>query len=186
MSEKYHMDEVQSVDTEKLRKLPRAWRKANVVFKTFMILLAFANVVMTIINESDTTEIPPLYFEIYSCVISLGVVVWNKILDEVKQYQDMENDIHESDNSKQERGRGGGNSRNRMNGNGNVRNRRNDDGNRNDDNYERNDDGDDNHKRNDDNRERNNNDNHKGNDDNHSNDESTDTQHTKTVEMEQY
>ena len=29
---KYEMDEVEKVDVEKLRKLPRFWRKANVGF----------------------------------------------------------------------------------------------------------------------------------------------------------
>lgn len=87
---KYEMDEVQKVDAEKLRKLPKFWRKANVGYQFFMILLAFANVIMTIVDANDNTHIPKLYFEIYSCVISLSFVVWNKMLDAVKEYEEID------------------------------------------------------------------------------------------------
>ena len=88
---KYEMDEVEKVDVEKLRKLPRFWRKANVGFQFFMILLSFANVIMTVVDADDDTNIPKLYFQIYSCVISLGFVVWNKMLDSVKEYVEIDN-----------------------------------------------------------------------------------------------
>lgn len=85
---KYEMDNVQTVDVEKIRKLPIFWRKMNVAYQFLMILLSFANVLMTVIDANDNTTIPKLYFQIYSCVISLSFVAWNKMLDAVKEYQD--------------------------------------------------------------------------------------------------
>ena len=85
---KYEMDTVQTVDIEKIRKLPIFWRKMNVAYQFLMILLSFANVLMTVIDANDNTTIPKLYFQIYSCVISLSFVAWNKMLDAVKEYQD--------------------------------------------------------------------------------------------------
>lgn len=87
-STKYTMDTVQTVDVEKLRKLPVFWRKMNVLYQFLMILIAFANVILTVVDANDNTTIPKLYFQIYSCVISLSFVAWNRMLDAVKEYQD--------------------------------------------------------------------------------------------------
>lgn len=87
-STKYTMDTVQTVDVEKLRKLPVFWRKMNVAYQFLMILIAFTNVILTVVDSNEGTTIPKLYFQIYSCVISLSFVAWNKMLDAVKEYQD--------------------------------------------------------------------------------------------------
>lgn len=83
------MENIQRVDNEKLRKLPKFWKKMNFLYQFLMVLLAFANVILTTIDNNDTTTIPKLYFEIYSCVISVSFVAWTRILDEVKIYQDV-------------------------------------------------------------------------------------------------
>ena len=76
-------------DIIKLKKLPRAWRTANKYYKIGMILMVFVNSILCVVNSYTQGAIPPMYWEIYSIVLSGLPVVWSKILDEVKLHQDL-------------------------------------------------------------------------------------------------
>ena len=73
-------------DSSRLRKLPKSWRKANFIYQIILIILTFANVLLTVVNSNDPDLIPTMYFELYSVGISSLPVVWSKILDEAKIY----------------------------------------------------------------------------------------------------
>lgn len=88
MSE-YELPPVQRVSNETIRKLPKIWKAFNLGYQIFMVLLGFANIVLTTLDEKDEINIPPMYFKIYSCIISYSFVVWTRILDEVKVAEDI-------------------------------------------------------------------------------------------------
>ena len=88
MSE-YELPPVQRVSNETIRKLPKIWKAFNLGYQIFMVLLGFANIVLTTLDERDDINIPPMYFKIYSCIISYSFVVWSRILDEVKVAEDI-------------------------------------------------------------------------------------------------
>lgn len=80
--------EQKDADLIKLKKLPRSWRLANKYYKIILILMVFVNSILCAVN-AHSNNVPPLYFEIYSVAISGIPVVWSKILDEAKTYNDM-------------------------------------------------------------------------------------------------
>ena len=80
----YDLPSVQRVSNETLRKLPKAWKRLNLAYQIAMVLLGFANIVLTFLDSQDDITIPPLYFKIYACIISYSFVVWSRVLDEVK------------------------------------------------------------------------------------------------------
>ena len=70
-----------------VRKLPRSLRKANLIYKWIMGLLSGLNVALLALNNSDSITIPSLYFEIISVVGTSFPIIWSKILDSMKEYE---------------------------------------------------------------------------------------------------
>ena len=96
------MENIPSTDIKKVRKLPKRWRKANEIFQIGMLFLAFANAILVVVN-SDTNDIPKMYFEVYAVVISALPTLWSRLLDEVKVFEEMKTphntiDTNESQN----------------------------------------------------------------------------------------
>ena len=82
------MENIPTTDIKKIRKLPKPWRKANEIFQIGMLFLSFANAILVVVN-SETNNIPTMYFEIYAVVISALPTLWSRMLDEVKVFEEM-------------------------------------------------------------------------------------------------
>lgn len=78
-----------TVSNKLLRRLPNRWKKANLVYQILILVIGAANVCMTAIDDGKGGVIPPMYFEIVSCILAVTPFVWSKILDQVKTYVDV-------------------------------------------------------------------------------------------------
>ena len=80
-----------NTETQKAtRKLPRSVRKANLIYKWIMGILSGLNVALLALNNSDSVHIPSIYFEIISVAATSFPILWSKLLDSLKEY---ENDL---------------------------------------------------------------------------------------------
>ena len=80
-----------NTETQKAtRKLPRSVRKANLIYKWIMGILSGLNVALLALNNSDSVHIPSIYFEIISVAATSFPILWGKLLDSLKEY---ENDL---------------------------------------------------------------------------------------------
>ena len=70
-----------------IRKLPRSVRKANLIYKWVMGILSGLNVALLALNNSDSITIPSLYFEIISVAATSFPILWSKLLDSLKEYE---------------------------------------------------------------------------------------------------
>ena len=77
-----------SAEVTRLRKLPRSLRKANLVYKFVMALLTGMNITLLALNNSSEITIPSVYFEVISVLATSFPLVWSKILDSCKDYED--------------------------------------------------------------------------------------------------
>ena len=80
-----------NTETQKAtRKLPRSVRKANLIYKWIMGILSGLNVALLALNNSDSVHNPSIYFEIISVAATSFPILWSKLLDSLKEY---ENDL---------------------------------------------------------------------------------------------
>ena len=81
--------DISKTSVKKIRKLSKKWKMANLIFQILLILLSFTNAILTVINAESNDVIPKMYFELYAVIISSLPVVWSKVLDEVKIYEEI-------------------------------------------------------------------------------------------------
>lgn len=81
--------DISKTNVKKIRKLSKKWKMANLIFQILLILLSFTNAILTVINAESNDVIPKMYFELYAVIISSLPVVWSKVLDEVKIYEEI-------------------------------------------------------------------------------------------------
>lgn len=81
--------DISKTNVKKIRKLSKKWKMANLIFQILLILLSFTNAILTVINAESNDAIPRMYFELYAVIISSLPVIWSKVLDEVKIYEEI-------------------------------------------------------------------------------------------------
>ena len=81
--------DISKTNVKKIRKLSKKWKMANLIFQILLILLSFTNAILTVINAESNDAIPKMYFELYAVIISSLPVIWSKVLDEVKIYEEI-------------------------------------------------------------------------------------------------
>ena len=71
------------IHQQKRRKLSKPLRRANLVYKIIMAVLAGVSFSLATLTDTHT-----LYYQIVSVLSSAFPVVWTQILDACKQYED--------------------------------------------------------------------------------------------------
>ena len=67
------------------RKLTKGMRIANLIYQFLMVILGGMNALLISFNSAETVNIPPLYFEISTVLLSIIPVIWTNLLNICKK-----------------------------------------------------------------------------------------------------
>ena len=72
-------------EPETRRKLTKGMRVANLVYQFLMVVLGGLNAILISCNSAETINIPELYFELSTVLLSILPVIWTNMLNICKK-----------------------------------------------------------------------------------------------------
>ena len=72
-------------EAETRRRLNKGMRIANLIYQFLLVILGGMNALLISFNNAETINIPPLYFEISTVLLSIIPVIWTNMLNICKK-----------------------------------------------------------------------------------------------------